>query len=177
MTITYRDMDYQSPADCALLADWYNAPSTKHLYSRFTNAEDFARSFTPAYFKRVGEAPKPGGPSRDLMVLSNGTPIGQAKFETDTPKLITKAANTAWIALIVGDHRLRRSGMGTRITKHLEQQAAKSGAQRIEIGVFEYNHRALSFFTGLGYEEFKRLPDRAWWDDRLWHDVRLRKTL
>ncbi len=177
MNLTYRDVDFGSREDCELLARWYNDPAIKHLYSRFTDSESFSKDFTPEYFQRVGQNRPAGGPNRNLMVLVDGVPIGQATFETDTPKLLTRIPNTAWIALMIGDVRLRRCGLGVRITAHLETLAAGSGAERIEIGVFEYNTRALRFFTSLGYDEFTRRPAHVWWDGRMWSDVRLLKTV
>jgi RimJ/RimL family protein N-acetyltransferase len=177
MKTTFRDVNLDSMEDCELLAHWYNDPETKHLYSRFTNEETYAKNFTPEYFQRIGQIQRAGGPHRDLMVLAGGTPVGIASFETDTPKLLTKTPHTAWIALMIGDRRLRQCGMGTRIAAHLEALASDSGAERIEIGVFEYNEPALRFFTRLGYAEFKRRPKRAWWNGQLWSEVRLLKTL
>lgn len=60
---------------------------------------------------------------------------------------------------------------------HLETLAADTGAERIEIGVFEYNVRALRFFKELGYLEFTRRPERVYWDGRMWSEIRLLKTL
>ena len=177
MNITYRDVDFGSKEDCKLLARWYNNPEVKHLYSLFTDAESFSKDFTPEYFQRVGQNPPAGGPYRNLMVLVDGVPIGQATFETDTPKLLTKTTHTAWLALMIGDDRLRRCGLGTRITAHLEALAADTGAERIEIGVFEYNERALNFFTSLGYNEFERRLRRVWWDGQMWSEIRFLKTL
>ena len=90
---------------------------------------------------------------------------------------MTKASHTAWIALIIGDKRLRGSGIGTRIMAHLERLIANTGVKRIEIGVFEYNERALCFFRGLGYKEFARRPERVWWQGRMWSEFRLLKVL
>jgi RimJ/RimL family protein N-acetyltransferase len=177
MNLTYRDVDFDSGEDCELLTRWYNDPAIRHLYSRFTDAESFSKDFTPAYFQRLGQSPPTWGPHRNLLVLVDDIPIGQATFETDTPKLLTSATHTAWIALVIGDERLRRCGLGKRITAHLEELAASTGAERIEIGVFEYNERALCFFTSLGYEEFTRQSDHVFWDGRMWSDIRLLKTL
>ncbi len=177
MNLTYRDVDSDSSADCELLARWYNDPETKGLYSRFTDEGGASRDFTPEHFQRAGRAPLPGGPRRDLMVLVDDDPVGQATFETDTPKLLTTAPHTAWIALIIGDVRLRGCGLGTRVVAHVEALAAEAGAERVEVGVFEYNARALGFFASLGYEEVARRPERAWWKGRMWSEVRLLKTL
>ena len=177
MELTFRDIDYTSIDDCLLLAQWYNDPEIKHLYSLFPDADSLSFEFTPDYFQRVGQMPRRGGPYRDLMVLSDGVPIGEAKLETDTPKLVTKAANTAWVALMIGDATFRRQRLGSRILGHLEDLAAQCGAQRIEIGVFEFNERALSFFKKHSYAEFERRQQRVYWDGRMWDDIRLRKTL
>ena len=177
MNLTYRDIDFKSPEECELLASWYNDPQIKHLYSLFKDAESFAKDFTPEYFQCVRQNRPSGGPHRNLMVVLDGVPIGQGTFQIDPPKLLCKTPNTAWLALMIGDGRLRRCGLGTRITAHLEKLAAAAGAKRIEIGVFEYNERALCFFTSLGYEEFMRRPERVWWDGRRWDDIRFLKTL
>ncbi len=177
MTLSYRDVDFGSGEDCELLARWYNDPAIKHLYSLFTDAESCTHDFTPDDFLRVKEHLPTEGPFRVLLVLVDGVPVGEAKFETDTPKLVIKEPHTAWISLMIGEERYRRRGLGTRIIAHLEALAATSGAKRIEIGIFAYNTPSLGLFTRLGYEEFTRRPDRAWWDGRMWADIRLLKTL
>ena len=176
-SLDYRDVDYDSPADRALLARWYEDPATKHLYSLFTDEESAAQAFTPDYFLRVGRSLPTTGPFRSLLVLADGVPIGEAKFETDTPKLLTREPHTAWIALIIGEESYRGRGLAVEIVRHLEGLASASGALRIEIGIFAYNTRSLRLFTQLGYEEFARQPERIWWDGRRWDDVRLLKTL
>ena len=90
---------------------------------------------------------------------------------------MTKLPHTAWIALIIGEAKLRRRRLGARIVAHLERLAGGASAARIEIGVFEYNERALSFFDQLGYVAFERRAERAYWDGRLWSEIRLLKTL
>jgi len=117
------------------------------------------------------------GLRRQLLVLVEGVAIGEASYEIDSDKLLSTAPQTAWLALVIGEERLRGCGLGARIAAHLEALAAKAGARHCEVGVFAYNSRALSFFVGLGYEEFLRRPDRAWWDGRMWSEVRLLKPL
>ena len=177
MNVTYRDVDVDCRADRELLTRWYNEPEVKGLYSRFTDELGASREFTPEDFERPGRIPPPGGPRGNLMILVDGAPVGQATFETDTPKLLTTSAQTAWIALIIGDRRLRGCGLGTRVVAHVEAIAADAGAVRAEVGVFEYNVAALGFFASLGYREFARRPERVWWRGRMWAEIRLLKTL
>ena len=85
--------------------------------------------------------------------------------------------HAAGIALVIGEAHQRGRGLGTRVVADLEARVARAGAERIEVGIFAYNERSLGFFGSLGYEEFERTPPCAWWDGRLWPDVRLLKTL
>ncbi|MDP6934513.1 MAG: GNAT family N-acetyltransferase [Myxococcota bacterium] len=176
MNLTYRDVRFDHEQDCELLARWNNDPAVKHLYHRFEDAQSLARDFSVSYFQRLVEN-APGEPGRTLMVLSDGIPIGQATLEMDPLKLLTRAPRTGWIALLIGESRLRGSGLGHRIVAHLEGLAAHAGAERIEVGIFEFNEPALGLFTKLGYEPFARRPDRTWWNGRRWAEVRMLKQL
>lgn len=177
MKVTYRDVDLDSEEDCELLARWNNDPALKHLFNRFDDAESFAKVLSPAYFKRLGQTSPAGGAHGSLMVMVDGAAVGQATFETDTPKLLCELPRTAWIALVIGEEHSRGRGLGTRVVAELEARVAMAGAERIEVGIFAYNERSLGFFAHLGYEEFARTSPRAWWDGRLWADVRMRKDL
>ena len=177
MNLTYRTIDYNSADDCELLARWYNDRSSRHLHILFTSAENAAETFTPEHFQRLGQSFSAESTRHDLMVLVDGVPAGEARIEMDPPKLLTKRPNTAWIYLMIAKPNLRRCGLGTRITDHLESLAVDTGAERIEAGIFEYNAPSLSFFTRRGYTEFQRRPNRIWWDGRMWNEVRLLKTL
>ena len=177
MALNYREIDFEAVEDCRLLAWWYNDPQIKHLYSLFPDEESASVEFTPEYFERIGKLPHNEAPHQNLMVLADDVPIGQAMFETDTPKLLTKQPNTAWLALMIGEREYRECGLGKVIAQHLEGLAAVSGAQRIEIGVFEHNERALRFFSDSGYGPFQRRKARTWYNGRMWDEIRLLKSL
>ncbi len=177
MDITYRDVDFDSERDCELLSTWNNDPVLKHLYNRFVDEKRFGFVFTPAHFKERKERLPTDRPYRILMVIANDIAVGHATFQIDWPNLLSKEPKTAWLALMIGVEHLRGCGHGKRILVDLETLATDAGAARIEIGVFEYNERALGFFTSHGYDEFTRLADRTWWNGQLWSEVRLEKSL
>jgi RimJ/RimL family protein N-acetyltransferase len=177
MNVTYRDVDFDSDADCELLSRWNNDPALKHLYNRFDDAESFAKVLSPADLRRRGQTSPTERPHGSLMVVVDGAAVGQATFEFDPPKLLCTLPHTAWIALVIGEAHQRGRGLGKRVVAHLEERVVRAGAERIEVGVFAYNALSLGFFGSLGYEEFARTPPCAWWDGRLWADVRMRKTL
>ena len=175
MKLAYRDIDFGSYDDCALLAQWYNDQEIKYLYSLFPDEQSASIEFTPEYFEKIGKLPS-GHAQQNLMVLVNDIPIGQAMFEIDPPKLLTKKPNTAWLALVIGEQRYRECGLGKRIVSALEKLAVTAGALRSEVGVFEHNERALRFFTKLGYEAFTKRSSRTWYNGRMRDEIRLLKT-
>ena len=150
VTLSYRDVDFESLADRELLATWNNDPSVKCFYNRFPDRESAQRPFTATHYESLGATVPSNEADRNLMVLHDRRPVGHAVFELAPPKLQHESPNTGWIALMIGDNSLKRCGLGTRVVEHLESIAAKAGAKRIEIGVFEFNHLALSFFHSRG---------------------------
>ena len=176
-SIQFTDIDFSNPEACTLLATWFNAPSTKHLYSRFPDAASFERSFTTEYFLKLPQYLPTETLHRQLFILKEGRPIGHALLEIDPPKLMTKTPNTAWIALLIADTALRGQGLGKQGAHALEALAKDAGAERIEISIFEYNTRSLAFFTILGYQEFARRKDWAYWNGQMWSEIRLIKSL
>ena len=170
----FRDIDYTSIDDCPF-GTVVQRPRDKASVRLFPDADSLSFEFTPDYFQRVGQMPGVETLS-GFMVFAMAFQLGRP-IETDTPKLVTKAANTAWVALMIGDATFRRQRLGSRILGHLEDLAAQCGAQRIEIGVFEFNGRALSFFKKHSYAEFERRQQRVYWDGRMWDDIRVLKTL
>ena len=175
--ITFEDIESRSIESCTILANWFNDPNTKHLYSRFPDAASFERSFTTEYFQKSFQSLPTETLHRQLFILKDGRPIGHALLEIDPPKLMTKTPNTAWIALLIADTAHRGQGLGKQGVQALEAMAKDAGAKRIEISIFEYNRRSLTFFTTLGYQEFARRKDWTYWDGRMWSEVRLLKVL
>ncbi len=177
MNVDYRDVDRDSRNDCERLARWNNDPAIKHLFNRSGDAESFERPFTAADFQRTGGTPDLQVPFKTLMVLVNDEPVGMAHFAIAGPRLLEPTPRTAWISLMIGEKPLQGRGLGRQVVGHLEELAAEAGATRVEIGVFAYNTVSLHFFTHLGYEEFARIPEHAWWAGQLWDDIRMRKPL
>jgi len=175
--ISYRAIDFECYEDCSLLSNWNNDPDIKHLFNRFQDAASFAKEFTPEYFQKTAKNVDTENQPITLMVLNEAVPMGYGVIEIDSPKLLKKDLPTAWLALLIGDHGLRKCGLGALILKHLESLAENSGAKQIEIGVFAYNERALGFFRHHGYVEFTRRPDFVWWKGKHWPEIRLHKRL
>lgn len=172
--ITFRDFDFDSRADCEFQARWDNDRSIRHLSYHCKDAAEAARVLTPEDIA----AGKPKDPThRRWMILEDGAPVGEMGFSLDDGQLVTKAPGTAWIGILIGEASARGRGVGERAMAYLEERAREVGAQRIELGVFEFNEVAIRFYQKLGYREVARLPEYAYWNGRMWTDIRMLKEL
>ena len=168
MNLGFRAVD--EAEDLTRLARWSNDPATKHLYHRFEDAAHLALEIPPEHFC-------PSAEGTTLMVLLDGEPVGHAVLRLGSPKLLEARETDAWIALMIGEPQRRGQGLGRATLAHLEALAVQQGATRAEVSVFAYNEGSLSFFQRQGYVEVTRIDARAWFDGRLWDEVRLRKLL
>lgn len=177
MKITYREMDFDSREDLLLLCRWYNDPTITSLFNLFRSEEETEHTFTPANFLPRRDPPAKSAPYANLLILADGVPIGEARFEVDTPKLLTRQANTGWISLVIGAPAYRGQGLGAAVVSHLEEKLAALGVERVEVGIFEYNDISLQLFSRLGYEEISRQHGRVWWRGQMWAEIRYLKPL
>ena len=172
--ITFRPFDYSSQSDCNIQAKWENDPSIRHLFCFFKDEPSSLIKITPQQIAHQ----KPSGHSRRRwMILWDEALVGEMGFSLDDEQLITKIPNTAWIGITIGEASARNRGVGIVAIKYLEDQLAQLGVQSIELGVFEFNEIAIRFYRKLGYQEIIRLPDFAYWNGKMWADIRMLKDL
>jgi len=112
------------------------------------------------------------------MILLDGTPVGEMSLYVNAAHAVSKLANTAWISIVIGEARARGVGVGRAAMENLETRARQMGVERIELGVFEHNLRARSFYEKNGYVLLPEVKKHVfWWDGRLWDDLRMAKKL
>jgi len=175
--MTYREMDFDSREDLLLLCQWYNDSTITSLFNLFRSEEETHHTFTAADFLPRRQTPTTKTPFANLLIIADGVPIGEARFEMDTPKLLTQQSHTGWISLVIGNPVYRGKGLGARVVSHLEERLAAQGAERVEVGIFEYNSPSLKLFSRLGYQEISRREGRVWWGGQMWAELRLLKEL
>lgn len=111
------------------------------------------------------------------LIYRDGQLVGEMNFQIDPDHLFRKIAGTAWIGIIIGEASARGKGVGTQAMRYLEEQIRNQGLKRIELGVFEFNTRAISLYRNLGYQEIGRIDEFAYWQGRMWSDIRMEKWL
>lgn len=175
MQITFRNVDYSSDADCSLLAKWSNDIEIRHFCSPYKDDESFATPTTVASFKERHLKRKQD--STALMVILDGLPAGVVSSELYHEAKVNESSSVAWLSIILGEPHARGRGVGGIVMAHIENIARTAGATKAELGVFEFNERALALYRKLGYREFLRIPDFTYWNGKMWSDIRMEKVL
>lgn len=111
-----------------------------------------------------------------LISLSNRL-IGEMDYQVDPPYLYRKEAGTAWVGIIIGEETGRGKGIGYLALEYLEHELKSQGLKRIELGVFEFNTKAIKLYQRLGYKEIGRINDFTYWKSKMWQDIRMEKYI
>ena len=101
--------------------------------------------------------------------------IGELSYQVDPGHLYKKEISSAWIGITIGEREGQGKGIGFLAMQYLEEQIKQQGLKRIELGVFEFNTRAVKLYQKLGYQEIGRVKDFTYWQDRMWCDIRMEK--
>jgi RimJ/RimL family protein N-acetyltransferase len=177
--LSLRPFDYDSRADLEAMSRWSNDPEIRHLASLHEDAEALAKFVSPADVAKWAPRYRTTDPSvkKSWILLMDGEPVGEGSVRMDAPHALTREKGTAWLGIVVGEARARDRGLGGRFFSLIEDEARKLGARRAEIGVFEYNSRAIRMYERLGYRKIGEIPDFTWWNGRRWTDYRYLREL
>lgn len=102
--------------------------------------------------------------------------VGEFSIDFEFPNLSSSDKKTAWIGILFGEKSARGKGLGKKTMDFLEAESKKLGAQRIELGCFEYNTSAIEFYKKIGYKEIRRIDKFTMYQDKWWQDIRMEKN-
>ena len=103
--------------------------------------------------------------------------VGEMDFQVDPIHLYKKETGTAWVGITIGEEAARGRGIGALAMQYLEEQIEQHGLKRIELGVFEFNTSAIKLYQKLGYREIARIDNFAFWQGKMWQDIRMEKYI
>ncbi|MEI7667461.1 MAG: GNAT family N-acetyltransferase [Erysipelotrichaceae bacterium] len=111
------------------------------------------------------------------LIMDDSKPIGELSITRDFPWLIKRIPETAWISIVIGDRDYWGKGVAQIAMAFIEKTCIEEGYQRIELGVFDHNHRAFRFYQKTGYHEFFR-KEHFTYSNGEWHaDIRMEKLI
>ncbi len=111
------------------------------------------------------------------LICLNQKLIGEMNYQINAKPLLKKDPLSVWISILIGEKPYRGRGIGFTAMQYLEEQIRVKKIQRIELGVFEFNKRAIALYKKLGYEEIARIDNFTYWHGSMRQDIRMEKYL
>ena len=173
MKITFTKFTAPTPEVAAKLSEWENDPALIPFIRPNPTEEDLEKRETLT-IESLQQRLKL---NQIFLIYLNDKLVGEINFQLDPPHLYKKELGTAWIGINIGEESARGRGIGVRAMQFLEEKVRDQGLKRIELGVFEFNTRAIRLYKKMGYQEIGIIKDFTCYQGRMWGDIRMEKYL
>jgi|SRR5690554_1956508 len=174
MNINFVPMDFTNLNDCAILAKWFNDPSINYLISpnfyqgplSYISPEFISQTNLYTKYKKYA-----------FFIVYNKIIVGDINIIDNPDFLIKKNYKSCWLGITIGEKEYQGLGIGKKAMDFIEEYAKDLGYDRIELGVFSFNSKAINFYKKMGYKEIGIIPHFTYYNNK-WHDdIRLEKFL
>jgi RimJ/RimL family protein N-acetyltransferase len=173
MDLEFRKLTIPTPGISRSFEKWENDPTLIHLI----HPNQDRRALETRKIVTVKTLQGQLEHHHTYLIYLQGRLIGEMDYQVDPGHLYRKESGTAWIGILIGEEAGRGRGIGSLALQYLEEQIRAQGWKRIELGVFEFNTKAIKLYQKLGYREFARIPNFTYWAGRMWQDIRMEKYL
>jgi RimJ/RimL family protein N-acetyltransferase len=173
LNISFKKLTTPTPEIAASFSKWENDPVLITL-TRPNLSEQDLLSRKPVSINDLLERVKH---HHIYLIYMQGELIGEMDYKVDPTYVYKKVNGTAWIGITIGEESGRGKGIGYQALQYLEEQIKSEGLKRIELGVFEFNFRAVKLYKKSGYKEIARIEDFTYWQGKMWQDIRMEKYL
>lgn len=159
--------------DFMLIAKWYNDPEIlPYIKPRMSD-----EPLTMTDGVKMYERDKDNLSKERFFITVEGKPIGVVSIDKAFEDLISEKKSTAWISICIGEKEYWGKGLSKTAMKLLEEECKSQGFKGIELGVFEFNERAIGLYKGMGYEEIGFVPDFTLYNAKWYKDIRMYKSI
>lgn len=173
MEIRFKKLIYSNSDLAAAFEKWENDPALIPFTRRNRTPDDLEKRV----FVTVESLANRLKDHDIYLIYADEKLIGEVEFQADPAHLFNKETGAAWVGIVIGEESARGKGVGNLAMHFIEDKIKEQGFQRIELGVFEFNTRAIHLYQKLGYQEIARLDHYTFWQDNMWQDIRLEKYL
>lgn len=173
LNIDFKKLTHPSPEIADSFSKWENDPTLIPLTRPNLDEADLLTR-KPVTVDDLIERLKH---SHMYLIFARGELVGEMDYKVDPAYVYKKVQGTAWIGITIGEESGRGTGIGHQALQHLEKQIKLQGLKRIELGVFEFNTRAVKLYQKAGYKEIARIEEFTYWQGKMWQDIRMEKYL
>ena len=174
MKIDFIPVDFTNQNDCTTLAKWFNDPEINYLIS-----PNFYQGplgyISPEYISQINLYPK--FKKHAFFIVADNYIVGDINI-IDNPEFLYKHDQcSCWLGITIGEKPYRDKGIGKEAMHFIESYAKNTGFKRMELGVFEFNLKAISFYKKLGYHHIGIIQGFTFYNGRWFDDLRFEKYL
>lgn len=174
MMIDFVPIDYHNMRDCETLSKWFNDPEINYLLSPNFQQGD-QPSISPVHISKINAYSK--FEKYAYFILCDGLFVGDVNIIDNPDFLLKTNENSGWLGITIGEKPYRGLGIGKIAMNFIEQTAKEIGFNRIELGVFEFNKKAIEFYKKLGYQQFGVVPKFTFYKGIWYDDLRFEKYI
>jgi len=176
MKIKIEKLDIKNNLQLKSIVKWDNDTDLYHLITPVKSKDSSVEVKTVEQLTEMYEQ-SPEYAKGIYIILDEDRPIGSFSLQFNPGHLLKNIPNTSWLGLTIGEKEYWGKGIANKAIKYFEEESRCLGANRIELGVFEFNERAQKFYQKQGYREIGRIPNFTYWNGKLWDDIRMEKYL
>jgi len=174
MNIDFIPIDYTNLNDCATLSKWFNDPTLNYLITPnfFQGPLTFV---SPEHIQQINLNLR--HIKYAYFIVVDDKIIGDVNIIANPDYLVKRDKETSWLGITIGDSKYRGHGIGKKAMNFIETQALELGFERMELGVFSFNTKAIKFYKDLGYIQFSVVPKFTYYNGQWYDDCRFEKFL
>ncbi|HAX72030.1 MAG TPA: hypothetical protein DCY20_00755 [Firmicutes bacterium] len=173
MGVTFEKVRETDRVDFELITKWDNDEAIKYLIRPNFYEGEIEEASALELFENFQKSDG----KYLYMILLDGEKVGYVSLDSKFPMLYQKQHQTGWISICIGEADYRHLGVGQAAMLFIEQLGKALRLERLELGVFEYNEKAIAFYDKMGYQEIGRIDDFVYYQGA-WHkDIRMEKWL
>jgi len=155
--------------------EWKNDSTIKYASFPHFSEEDETYSFEQVYKEITFRESHDN--CLDYLIYDDDFLIGDCNIMIDPDHLFKKIEGTGWIGIVIGEEDYRGKGVGREVMNMLEKECINEGLNRIELGVFEFNERAIKLYEKLGYKKIGEIDNFTYAYGKWWKDIRYEKLM
>lgn len=174
MNIEFIPIDYTNHNDCLIITKWFNDPLLNYLITPNFHQGELPK-VTPWYISQSNLNLK--NYKYSYFIVVDNTIVGDVNIMDNPDIIIRKNFETSWLGITIGEKEYRNYGLGKKAMEFIENQANALGFQRMELGVFSFNDKAITFYKKLGYKYFTKIPNFTYYNGIWYDDLRFEKML
>lgn len=173
MVIKFKRLYKEDISDFELISNWDNQDDIKYL---------IRPNFIEGEIEDVTSKDLIDGivynPYKYIYIISiDDKKVGYVSIDTNFNLFKKNIDKSCWIGICIGDVNYHGSGVSKIAMEFLESRARKLNQRRIELGVFEYNKRAISFYKKMGYVEIGKNENFIYYNGKWQSDIRMEKYI